>query len=327
MPQREPKLWVWDYDENPWDQRSDAVTFSIGLYQWVPKSSGTGLKKSKTIRVIGFVAEAAALYAKADELCEKFNREKVRSDAPPTWLQKQYTVSMQSAPKPPVGSTTVPPSTAMPKKYRSPTVKDHVTEMARNILGPELKQLGFRRSGRKFWRDSLTTCQIIDIYMGRWGTSVRGQFGVMLSVFWHEVEALLHNPAVGKMPAGLHSCTFNADLEWLTGNQRPKRWDVELPCDMSAIGREVLGGIMELGIPWLEHRSRLEYALLPYSRTQESADPIGARFELLGGTRQIVFHVMSGQTKEALAKIDEWYSGEEREKILSLVAKIGKKPR
>jgi hypothetical protein len=33
------------------------------------------------------------------------------------------------------------------------SVKDRVTAMTRDVLGPEMKVAGFRRSGRVFWRD------------------------------------------------------------------------------------------------------------------------------------------------------------------------------
>ncbi len=90
-----PQPFRWAYDRSDWEGRVDATTFSVGLYQWLPKAAG-GLKRSTTIRVSGYVARADTVYAKADELCERLNREQVRLDARPAWLQKSYAV-----PKPP----------------------------------------------------------------------------------------------------------------------------------------------------------------------------------------------------------------------------------
>ena len=96
----EPRPYRWTYDRSTWDNRPGAWTFSIGIYQWVPKASG-GLKKSTTIRVNGYVADAQAVYARADELCERLNRESARLDQRPPWLQKFYSVAKRAGFKAP----------------------------------------------------------------------------------------------------------------------------------------------------------------------------------------------------------------------------------
>ncbi len=88
----EPVAFQWTYDRSAWADRPDAATFSVGVFQWLPKANG-GLKKSTTIRVNGYVADAEAVYGKADELCERLNRERARLDARPTWLRKSYSVT------------------------------------------------------------------------------------------------------------------------------------------------------------------------------------------------------------------------------------------
>ena len=88
----EPKPFYWDYDRNLWDSSDLAATFSVGVYQWLPTSSGKGLKKSKTIRVSGYTAEPLRVYAKAQELCDRLNAEQARAENLPAWLRKQYSV-------------------------------------------------------------------------------------------------------------------------------------------------------------------------------------------------------------------------------------------
>jgi hypothetical protein len=92
----DPQVYRWEYERSAWDSVPGATRFSVGIYQWLPKSSGKGLKKSNTIRVNGYVAEPQRVYDKADELCQRLNVEGVRADAPPDWVQKSY-----SLPKPP----------------------------------------------------------------------------------------------------------------------------------------------------------------------------------------------------------------------------------
>ena len=47
------KPYVWDFDGSCAPQKSQYAgwkTFSLGIFQWVPKSRGKGLKRGKVIR-------------------------------------------------------------------------------------------------------------------------------------------------------------------------------------------------------------------------------------------------------------------------------------
>lgn len=97
-----PKAFEWSFDRRPFDTASDRyTTFSVGIFQWLPKAAGQGFKKSKTIRVLGYVSAPFDVYQKATELCQRLNREKIRWDQPPAWLQSQYSVSRPATEPPP----------------------------------------------------------------------------------------------------------------------------------------------------------------------------------------------------------------------------------
>src|SRR4051794_16758941 len=96
------------------------------------------------------------------------------------------------------------------------SVKGRVTAMAREIIGPEMKAVGFRRSGRVFWRDAPEVCHVASVEMNRWGSSDDNTFRVALGVFWHGVERILENPSAGKMPPPHYRCTFHTDLGRVT---------------------------------------------------------------------------------------------------------------
>ncbi|HEY3968733.1 MAG TPA: DUF4304 domain-containing protein [Planctomycetaceae bacterium] len=92
MDQSTPKPYQWDFDRDLPRDDVDFLTFSLGVFQWLPKASGRGLKKSPTIRVKGYAVDYRSVHDKAQELCKRLNREQVRSDNPPGWVQKQYSV-------------------------------------------------------------------------------------------------------------------------------------------------------------------------------------------------------------------------------------------
>ena len=62
------------------------IGFSVGVFEWLPKSGGKGLKRSAVkIRVKGFVRDAEKVYARARELC-------LALDAGQPIKQKSFTV-------------------------------------------------------------------------------------------------------------------------------------------------------------------------------------------------------------------------------------------
>lgn len=53
---------------------SGQIGFSLGVFQWVPKSGGKGLKKSAVkVRIKGWVRDAEKVYSKAREVCQKLD--------------------------------------------------------------------------------------------------------------------------------------------------------------------------------------------------------------------------------------------------------------
>lgn len=55
---------------------SSQSTFSVGIFQWLPKKTGVGLKKSAVkYRVRGYVSNADAVYTRAKEICSRMDNE------------------------------------------------------------------------------------------------------------------------------------------------------------------------------------------------------------------------------------------------------------
>ncbi len=76
-----PTAGLWDYDGacRPGTTSMWNETFSVGVFQWVYKASGKGLKRGKTVkRIIGTVENPEAVYAKAEAYC--LGKESIASD-------------------------------------------------------------------------------------------------------------------------------------------------------------------------------------------------------------------------------------------------------
>ena len=56
--------------QGSWNQ-----TFSVGIFQWIPKSSGKGLKKSAVkFRVSGPSSEKDVVFRKARQICDDMDK-------------------------------------------------------------------------------------------------------------------------------------------------------------------------------------------------------------------------------------------------------------
>jgi hypothetical protein len=85
-------LYHWDFDRVPTDYDPAFLTISVAIFQWLPRSSGKGLKKVNGCRVHGYQIERHKVYAKAQEICDRLNGERASALNRPKWLQKQYSV-------------------------------------------------------------------------------------------------------------------------------------------------------------------------------------------------------------------------------------------
>jgi hypothetical protein len=74
-----PIAFMWDY-EGAYDPNSKKIvpfqseTFSVGIFQWVPRVSKKGLKKSAVVkRIRGRADKPENVYKRAQEECDKRN--------------------------------------------------------------------------------------------------------------------------------------------------------------------------------------------------------------------------------------------------------------
>lgn len=71
---RTPEVNKLDYDGScaPCQIGSNCNTFSVGIFQWLPKLSGKGLKRSSVIkRIRGLTSDPKAVYDQAEDWIKK----------------------------------------------------------------------------------------------------------------------------------------------------------------------------------------------------------------------------------------------------------------
>jgi hypothetical protein len=203
-----------------------------------------------------------------------------------------------------------------------PSVKDRVSEMVRDVVGPGMKVAGFRRTGRVFWRNSLDVCHVAHVEMSRWGSSRESSFHVHLGVFWHQVEGILENPSVGKMPPPAYRCTFRIDLGRTISMPPKPTWKVTLASDFHSIGRDVLGDLQQYAPPWFEYRSALNRVLEWKRYTKPEGNGRYSVQELINADAKVVFKIILGQRDSAIADLRRFVENGHTDKALDLAKRL-----
>jgi hypothetical protein len=203
-----------------------------------------------------------------------------------------------------------------------PSVKDRVTTMTRDVLGPEMKSAGFRRSGRAFWRDGPDVCHVASIEMNRWGSSDASSFGVALGVFWHRVEAILGNPSAGKMPPPEYRCTFRIDLGRAVSMPPKPEWRVTHRSNYDAIGAEVWHDLLKYGFAWFNYRSDLKRTLEWKRYATPQGDGTYSIQELVSSDATAVFKVMLGKKRSAVTDLKRAAKNGYADDALALARKL-----
>ncbi len=202
-----PKPYQWDYDRAGAEVMiaSSFRTFSVGVFQWLPKASGKGLKRSTTIRVNGYVADPQRAFDRADELCRQLNAENVKSDNPPAWVQKQYSV-----PRP----AEVPAKRPLDRLSGS-----QVRSIREQVMRDELLPLGFIKiKGGAYVRRRGEQIQLIDFQANKYG----GSFTVNLAFHFTFVPPLLcHGHPLELTALQLTDCMLRARI----GHFLPEKCD------------------------------------------------------------------------------------------------------
>ena len=157
-PSNEPVAGQWDFDRQRADDASglEYTTFSVGIFQWLP--ARRGLKKSRTIRVVGYVTEPERVFEKAEELCRRLNAEKVDSANPPAWVQKQYSVPR--------------PDDLVVERVRDDLTGSQVRSIRQAVMKRVLLPHGFvKGNGSVYVRRQNDQIHFIEFQAARWGHS------------------------------------------------------------------------------------------------------------------------------------------------------------
>ncbi len=257
-----PKPYQWDFDLPSVEFLSTQYrTLSVGIFQWLPKASGKGLKRSPAAaRVLGYMAEADRVFSKAGELCHRLNNQ-VAQPGRPAWLQKQYSVPMPAE----LAAEWNPA-----EKDKSRNFRKAKALALKNILAPA----GFVKGKHLFVRHIGNQIHGIEFQTSTWG-------GVYFVNVGFDYDFLPPKLAINRRPWPwmeydiLDFITYNRLDNLMQPQPYPKRWNYwgdlsEVQGNVDKTARDAIEALERLNQQWNNPADFLAQQMPPHKFYQEN---------------------------------------------------------
>jgi len=182
-----------------------------------------------------------------------------------------------------------------------------IDAVIRISLASALKPLGYRKSGRTFYKTGEQLTAVVNVQASKSNMGDNGTFAVNLGVYHPAVATITDAlPFTGKFPKE-YDCTVRKRLGALMCDGRDYWWPVAADTDISHVGQSVVNAWEDHGEPWIEKVSTLDGAYAEL--VDQKAFFVAAGISLLGGRRDDATKlVQQAELRQPLAarKIREW---------------------
>jgi hypothetical protein len=139
-------------------------------------------------------------------------------------------------------------------------IGDRIDLLVRERLVPCLRSVGFKGSGRTYWRTFNDVIQVVNVQSSKWNLGSDGRFTINLGVFYPAVARLIDPERAPAKPKE-YECTIRTRIGRALGSSQDLWWDVGQDTDIASLGGEVARLVMSAGVAWLEQNSSIEQAL------------------------------------------------------------------
>ena len=124
-------------------------------------------------------------------------------------------------------------------------------------LAPLLKNSGFKKKARNFYREFENRIEVINVQASQWNEGNEGQFTINVGVYYPDISEITDAPPVKGMPKE-YDCTVRERIGLLTPENQDKWWKVDGSVNDQEIAENVAYKVKELCLPWLSEMSDLE---------------------------------------------------------------------
>ncbi|HYD42494.1 MAG TPA: DUF4304 domain-containing protein [Anaeromyxobacter sp.] len=152
---------------------------------------------------------------------------------------------------------------------RSPAA-ELVQDVIRVAVQPQMKRLGFRKSGATFRHDLADCTQVLNVQSSSGNTWAEARFTINVGVFFPAAQALGEG-LIGSEPGPSgpfeYQCTIRKRIGALLPGGQDLWWTVRSGAPIDEVVRAVESAVRDAAIPWLNRVSSIEQARVEASRS------------------------------------------------------------
>lgn len=129
--------------------------------------------------------------------------------------------------------------------------------IVRERLAPLLKQNGFKKTARNFYRPHENRIDVINVQSSQWNHGNEGKFTVNVGVYYPSIAEITNAPPIKGMPKE-YDCTIRERVGSLTAENKDTWWLVDSNTDRSTTASDLANKVNTLCLPWFEKMSNLD---------------------------------------------------------------------
>jgi hypothetical protein len=139
-------------------------------------------------------------------------------------------------------------------------ISARIDDVIARDLALRLKEDGYRKSGRTFYRAAVDHTRVVNVQGNKWNEGDEGSFAINLDVYFPIVAALGGGPAArGAFPKE-YECSIRARLGEGAHEFRDHWWSVRPADDVALVARVVGAAWNDYGRSWFEKAATLSGA-------------------------------------------------------------------
>jgi len=136
------------------------------------------------------------------------------------------------------------------------TISKIIDETIREGLVPFLKEQGFKKKARTFYREFEERIEVVNVQSSRWNEGDEGRITINLGVYYPGTSEFLDTPKFKGLPKE-YDCTVRTRIGLLLPVPCDLWWKIKGAVD-SHIAVEQRDAVKEYGLPWFQRMSDMD---------------------------------------------------------------------
>jgi hypothetical protein len=124
-------------------------------------------------------------------------------------------------------------------------------------LAPLLKQNGFKKKARNFYRVHSDRTDVINIQASQGNEGLGGNFTVNVGVYFPVISKLTGAPPVKNQPKE-YDCTIRERIGLITKENKDTWWEINSETNQDAMASDLSSKVNIICLPWLEKMASLD---------------------------------------------------------------------